>query len=194
MARPPGTQLKKNSLLSGGQQTMTAVALLVSIYQVQPSPFCILDELADPLDDSWSGSGSTGPAQNASDRPTTNANSSATSIRRLNLRMICHLCRALSPGRHCPGQTLGAYGSCPRHRGKDQAQRKIRATRLRCSSLANGTGPAPAGLSGSARGPGEAGMRETHPANRRRCLTQAGKSSSSSRQPSSQPPRLPSSV
>ena len=52
MARPPGTQLKKNSLLSGGQQTMTAVALLFSIYQVQPSPFCILDELDAPLDDS----------------------------------------------------------------------------------------------------------------------------------------------
>jgi chromosome segregation protein len=52
MARPPGTQLKKNSLLSGGQQTMTAVALLFSIYQVQPSPFCVLDELDAPLDDS----------------------------------------------------------------------------------------------------------------------------------------------
>ncbi len=52
VARPPGKKPTNVSLLSGGERTMTAVALLFSIYEIKPSPFAILDELDAALDDS----------------------------------------------------------------------------------------------------------------------------------------------
>ncbi|MBV9340526.1 MAG: chromosome segregation protein SMC, partial [Acidobacteria bacterium] len=51
VASPPGKRLQNVLLLSGGEKAMTALALLVGIFQYQPSPFCILDEVDAPLDD-----------------------------------------------------------------------------------------------------------------------------------------------
>jgi len=51
MARPPGKRNSTIHLLSGGEKALTAVALVFSIFELNPSPFCMLDEVDAPLDD-----------------------------------------------------------------------------------------------------------------------------------------------
>ncbi len=51
MARPPGKRITNLQLLSGGEKAMTAVALIFAIFELNPAPFCMLDEVDAPLDD-----------------------------------------------------------------------------------------------------------------------------------------------
>src|SRR5690606_7136162 len=51
MARPPGKRVSNIPLLSGGEKAMTAVALVFAIFQLNPAPFCLLDEVDAPLDE-----------------------------------------------------------------------------------------------------------------------------------------------
>ena len=77
-ARPPGKKVKRLSLLSGGERSLTAVAFLVAIFQARPSPFYVLDEVEAALDDTNLGGcsrsrGAAGELASSSSSPTRSA-------------------------------------------------------------------------------------------------------------------------
>jgi chromosome segregation ATPase len=51
MCQPPGKKLNLSDLLSGGEQTLTALALIFAVFLANPAPICVLDEVDAPLDD-----------------------------------------------------------------------------------------------------------------------------------------------
>jgi len=51
VAQPPGKRLKNIAMLSGGEKTLTAMALIFASFLIRPTPFCILDEIDAPLDE-----------------------------------------------------------------------------------------------------------------------------------------------